>query len=183
MRKQMQENQLIQLSQSPWASPIVLGKRRDGTLQFCVDYRCLTVRDAYPLPRVKDSSAALGRAQYFSTLDTGRCRFEWKIRKGRPSSVGLYEFLQMPFRVNNAPATFQQLMELCLGDLKQEWLLIYLDDIIMFSSTFQEHLQKAEQVLRRLEELGGKAEAPQVICSERVQRTLATGCPERVCRH
>lgn len=104
---------------SPWASPIVLIKKNDGTLWFCVDYRCLnalTTRDAYPLPQIKDSLTALIQTWYFSTLDLASGYWQVPIapenqeKTAFVTPMGLFKLLCMPFGLNNAPAMLQQLM-------------------------------------------------------------------------
>lgn len=98
----------------------------------------LTTQGAYPLPRMEDSLGVLGLARYFSTLDLASGYWQVPIapvdqeKTGFVTPMGLYEFLHMPFGLNNVPAMFQQLMELCLVDLNHECLLIYLDYVIIF---------------------------------------------------
>lgn len=161
----MLQGGVIRESRSPWAAPIVLVRKKDGNLRFCVDYRRLnscTHRDAYPLPRVEESLMALGQAQYFSTLDLASGYWQVPVREEDREKtafitpLGLYEFNRMPFGLTNAPSTFQRLMERCLGDLNFDSVLIYLDDIIIFSKTFEDHLKHLDQVLSRLAQYGLK---------------------------
>ncbi|CAN2388629.1 Reverse transcriptase (RNA-dependent DNA polymerase), partial [Pristimantis euphronides] len=156
---------IVRESQSPWAAPMVIVKKKDGSLRFCVDYRRLnacTVRDSYPLPWIEESLMALGKAKYFSSLDLASGYWQVPMsEKDREKTafilpMGLYEFDRMPFGLNNAPGTFQRLMERCLGDFNFEFTLIYLDDIVVYSATFEDHLQKLGQVFKRLKENGLK---------------------------
>ena len=156
---------VIQESTSPWASPMVFVRKKDGTTRPCVDYRKLndvTRRDAYPLPRVDDCLDCLSGAKIFSTLDlqSGYWQIEMK-EEDRPKTAfvtrsGLYEYITMPFGLCNAPSTFERCMELILKGLQWRTLLIYLDDIIIMSSTFSEHIERLDEVLRRLGTAGLK---------------------------
>ena len=147
-------------SKSPWASPVVMMKKKDGSLRFCADFRQLnaaTVKDAHPLPRIDDLLDALHGARWFSTLDlkSGYWQvpiMEWDKEKTAfcTSSGQLYEFNQVPFGLCNAPATFSRLMDRVLSGLHWETCLFYLDDIIVFSSTWEEHLARLCQVFERL---------------------------------
>jgi hypothetical protein len=146
---------------SPWSSRIVLVKKKNGKLRFCVDYRGLnkiTKKDVYPLPRIDDSLALLQKGKYFSTLDL--FAGYWQIpleemskeKTAFSTDSGLYEFNVMPFGLCNAPATFQRFMDATMAGLKWKTLLVYMDDIIVFSSTFAEHLVDLEGVFLRLQE-------------------------------
>ena len=116
----MQDGGVIQPSNSSWASPVVLVRKRDGSLRFCVDYRALnsvTKPDVFPLPQTDDLLDKLGQAKYFTTLDL-KCGY-WQIKMDSSSQEktaftthrGLYEFRVMPFGVKNAPTVFQRLMQ------------------------------------------------------------------------
>lgn len=162
---QMEEAGVIRPSKSPYASPIVVVTKKDGSLRICVDYRKLnscSTRDAFPLPRIEDALEALGQAKYFSTLDltSGYWQVEVaehdKHKTAFSTPMGLYEANRMPFGLQNAPSTFQRLMTFCFGDLNFESLLIYLDDIIIFSRTFEEHLERLKLVFDRLRKHGLK---------------------------
>lgn len=159
--QEMLKSGVIRPSQSPWASCVVLVKKKDGKLRFCVDYRALnkiTKRDKYPLPRVDDSLSALQRGRFFSSLDL--YAGYWQIPMDDASkektafvcSDGLFEFNVMPFGLCNAPATFQRFMDAVLAGLKWNTLLVYLDDIIIFSPTAEQHIADLETVFQRLRE-------------------------------
>lgn len=163
--QQLLQSQIIRESSSPYASPIVLIQKKDGTLRMCVDYRQLnakTRKDAFPLPRIEESLDALAGAQWFSTLDlaSGYSQVEMaekdKAKTAFCTPFGLFEFNRMPFGLCNAPSTFQRLMERLFGDCRFQSVLLYLDDVIVFSSTIEQHLQRLDQVLSRLETQGLK---------------------------
>ena len=150
---------VIRPSTSPYASPIVIVQKKSGQMRMCVDYRQLnakTRRDAYPLPRIEESLDALGGAKYFSTLDLASGYNQVAVaERDRAKTAfctpfGLYEFNRMPFGLCNAPGTFQRLMEHIFGDQSFQTLLLYLDDVVVFSTTFEQHLQRLGLVLGRL---------------------------------
>ena len=150
----------IRPSNSPWASAIVLVRKKDGRLRFCIDLRKLNnrmVKDAYSLPRIESILDSLGGAQIFSTLDL-KAGY-WQVEMAEECKaytaftcgpLGFYECDTMPFGATNAPATFQRLMHDCLGKLNMNWCRVYLDDIIIFSDTKEEHLKRLEAVFQKL---------------------------------
>ncbi|GBN85459.1 Transposon Ty3-I Gag-Pol polyprotein [Araneus ventricosus] len=147
--KEMVDNGIIEESSGPWASPIVLVKKKDGSTRFCVDYRKLneiTKKDSYPLPRIDDTLDALNGSQWFTTLDLKSGYWQVEIqpedkeKTAFTTGQGLWQFKVMPFGLCNAPATFERLMETVLRGLTSEACLVYLDDIIIVGRTFQEHL-------------------------------------------
>lgn len=160
---------MIQPSNSPWASPVVMVRKRDGTHRFCVDYRELnsvTKADTFPLPRIDDLLDQLGAARYFSTLDLASGY--WQIRM-HPDSVektafttphGLHEFRVMPFGLTNAPGVFQRLMERVLAGLNPPdgaaFVVVYIDDVLVFSRSLEEHLEHLRRVILRICEAGLK---------------------------
>ena len=159
MVDEMLEQGIIQPSVSPWSSPIVLVPKKDGSYRFCVDYRRLngvSRKDVYPLPRIDDILDTLGETRYFSSLDL--CSGYWQIElhpESRPKSVfvthrGLHEFVRLPFGLCNGPSTFQRLMEVVLSGLVWSSCFVYIDDVLVCSRTFEEHLQHLSQVFERL---------------------------------
>ena len=156
----------IRPSNSPWASAIVLVRKKDGRLRFCIDLRRLnnrTVKDAYSFPKIGSILDSLIGAQIFSTLDlkTGY----WQVEMAEECKaytaftcgpLGFCECDTMPFGATNAPATFQRLMHDCLGDLNMNWCIVYLDNIIIFSDTKGEHLKRLEAVFQKLSAAGLK---------------------------
>ncbi|GBN83301.1 Retrovirus-related Pol polyprotein from transposon 297, partial [Araneus ventricosus] len=158
--KEMVDNGIIEESSGPWASPIVLVKKKDGSTRFCVDYRKLneiTIKDSYPLPRIDDTLDALNGSQWFSTLDLKSGYWQVEIqpedkeKTAFTTGQGLWQFKEMPFGLCNAPATFGRLMETVLRGLTSEACLVYLDDIIIVGRTFQEHLNNIRKVFQRLQ--------------------------------
>ena len=169
VRKHIQEmldGGAIRPSQSPWCNAVVLVRKKDGTLRFCIDFRKLndrTKKDSYPLPRIQESMEAMVGARHFSCVDL-KSGF-WQVKMDEESrqytaftvgSLGVYEFLRMPFGLCNAPATFQRLMQNTLGELNLTYALIYLDDVVVFSQTEEEHLIRLRAVLERFQEHGLK---------------------------
>ena len=161
----MLEQDIIEPSSSPWASPIVLAKKDGGGTRFCVDYRNLnnvTRKDAFPLPRIDDTLDALHGAKYFSTLDLQSGYWQVLVApEDREKTAfvtphGLYQFRRMPFGLTNTPATFQRLMYTVLKGLLYVKCLIYLDDIIIFGRTREEHAENLLAVLKALESAGLK---------------------------
>ena len=163
--QEMLEKGIIRRSCSPYASPVVPVRKKDGTMRICIDYRQLnsrTMRDSFPLPRIDETLEALGGAKYFSSLDLANGYFQIAMDEKSISKTafrvpwGLFEFLRMPQGLVNSPGTFQRVMELVLGELNMAEVIFYLDDILVFSSTLDEHMMRLKAVFRRLSEYGLK---------------------------
>ena len=156
----------IRPSNSLWASAIVLVRKKDGRLRFCIDLRRLnnrTVKDAYSLPKIESILDSLIGAQIFSILDLKAGYWQVEMAEECKAYIaftcgplGFYECDAMPFGATNAPVTFQRLMHDCLGDLNMNWCIVYLDDIIIFSDTKEEHLKRLEAVFQKLYAAGLK---------------------------
>ena len=130
---------VIQLSNSPWSSPVCMVKKKDATYRYFIDYRRLnavTRKDAFPVPRVKDALNSLRGACYFATIDPllGYRQIpltqEARAHSAFCTRRGLFEFTRMPFRLSNAPASFCRLMQLVFKDMLHKCCFVYLDDII-----------------------------------------------------
>uniref|UniRef100_A0A803KCS2 Gypsy retrotransposon integrase-like protein 1 n=1 Tax=Xenopus tropicalis TaxID=8364 RepID=A0A803KCS2_XENTR len=153
---------VITPSHSPWASPVVLVPKKDGSTRFCVDYRRLndvTTTDAYPMPRVDELLDRLGNAKYLTTLDLSRGYWQIPLAPSAQEKsafltpFGLYQFTVMPFGMRNAPATFQRLVNRLLEGM-QDFAQAYLDDIAVFSQTWEEHLQHLQRVFAQIQDAG-----------------------------
>ena len=155
---------VIRESTSPWASPMVYVLKKDGTIRPCVDYRKLnevTLKDAYPLPRINDCLDNFGNAKFLSTLDLQSGYWQISVAEDKPKTAfvtrsGLYEYNMMPFGFCNAPGTFQRCMEIVFRGLQWKVLLIYLNDIIIHSETFESHGERLNEVFSRLRKAGFK---------------------------
>ena len=157
---------MIRPSNSPWCNAVVLVRKKDGSLRFCIDFRklnSLTVKDSHPLPHICETLESLAGAAHYSTFDMNSGF--WQVPMSPESkqytaftlgSMGLYECESMPFGLCNAPPTFQRLMQNCLGELNLTYCLIYLDDVIVFSHTEEEHLERMRVIFDRLREHGLK---------------------------
>lgn len=167
--KNMQETGVVQPSNSPWASPVVMVRKKDGTHRFCVDYRDLnavTRADTFPLPRIDDLLDQLGNSRYFSTLDLASGYWQIRVHPDSQEKTafvtpqGLYEFRVMPFGLTNAPAVFQRLMQRVLMGLNpsdgEDFVAVYIDDVLVFSHTLEEHLEHLRRVIDRLQQAGLK---------------------------
>ena len=159
---EMLEKGIIEPTDSEWASPILMVKKADGTLRFCVDYRKLNAvskHDSYPLPNMNDCLSSLGRhSELYSTLDM--TAGYWQVAMDAASQEkaaftthrGLFKPVVQPFGPKGGVAHFSRVMTALLGSLQWRILLIYLDDLLIFSSSFEEHLQRLEQVFQILKQ-------------------------------
>ncbi len=158
----MLEMGVIEPSRSEWSSPVVIVPKKDGTLRVCIDFRKLNAQsrfDAYPMPRIDDLLERIGQARYITTLDL--CKEYWQVPLDNDSKQytayrtpsGLYHFTVLPFGLHGAPATFQRLMDQVLRGC-EGWAAAYLDDVIIFSNSWEEHLTHLEETLKRIQEAG-----------------------------
>ena len=162
----MLEAGAIHPSQSPWCNAVVLVRKKDGTLHFCVDFRCLNVqmkKDLYPLPHIQEALESMAGLAHFSSMDF-KSGF-WQIKMAPESqqytafmvgNLRFYEFTCMPFGLCNTPVTFQHLMQNTLGKLNLMYCMIYLDDVIIFGPTEEEHLEHLCVVFERFWEFNLK---------------------------
>ena len=142
---------VIQHSNSPYSAPIVLAKKKDGSWRFCVDYRRLneiTVKDAFPIPKIEQTFDALNGAKLFSTLDLASGYWQVPVAtedRHKTAFVtpdgGLYEYVRMPFGLTNAPGTFQRLMNNLFAQYIYKGVLIFLDDVLVYSGDIEQHTQ------------------------------------------
>ena len=140
--EEMEQHGIIEQSTSEWSSPIVLVKKKDGTMRVCVDYRRLnavTQVEAYPMPRIDEIIDQLGKARYISTLDLTKGYWQMPVAvKDRPKTAfvtprGLFQFRVMPFGLNGAPASFQRLTDTLVRGC-EAFAAAYLDDVVIYSS-------------------------------------------------
>ena len=155
----MLEAGAIRPSNNPWCNAVVLVHKKDGGLCFCIDFRKLntkTKKDSYPLPCIQETLNSLVGSRVFLTLDL-KSRF-WQIMMDEESkqyttfnvgNLGFFEYERMPFDLCNVPATFQRLMQSCLGELNLTYCLIYLDDVIIYPKDEEEHLDRLRTIFER----------------------------------
>ena len=164
VKKQLQmwlKHGVIKESNSPYASQMVIVRKKCGKIRICIDYRALnlkTIKDSFPLPKIEEAIENLQGASYFCCLDLTQGYLQVQIHESDAHKTAfralgnLFEFARLPFGLCNSPATFQRLMGKCLGDLfYQGGVIIYLDDIMVFATSIEQMLQRLEQVFQRLE--------------------------------
>lgn len=153
---------IVERSSSPWASPIIMVKKKDGSYRFCVDYRkvnAVTRGDSYPLPYVSNTLDKLRNAKFISSLDIKSAFWQIPMKKeSRPYTAftvpnrGLFQFKRMPFGLRNSPPRWQRLMDMVLGNDLEPYVFFYLDDVVVITPDFEKHLEILEEVFRRLRE-------------------------------
>lgn len=156
---------IIKESRSPYASPIVIARKKSGAIRMCIDYRTLnarTIPDQYTTPRIDDALDCLAGSKWFSVLDLRSGYYqiamaeEDKEKTAFICPLGFFQFERMPQGITGVPATFQRLMEKAVGDMHLLQVIVYLDDIIVFGRTLEEHEEILLKVLNRLREGGLK---------------------------
>jgi hypothetical protein len=159
--KEMSLRGVIRPSSSPWASAVQLVDKKDGKVRFCVDYRklnALTIKDSYPLPRIDDILNKMGGARFYTTMDLSTAfwsipiREEDRAKTAFTTKFGLWEWCSMPFGLTNAPATQQRFMEAILSGFTWEFCMVYVDDIVVWSGTEGEHIDRLRKVFERIRE-------------------------------
>ena len=157
--KELLDAGFIQPSKAPYGAPVLFQKKHDGSLRMCIDYRALnkvTIKNKYPIPFIADLFDQLGSAKYFTKLDLRSGYYQVRIFEGdEPKTTcvtryGSYEFLVMPFGLTNAPATFCTLMNKIFHPFLDKFVVVYLDDIVIYSNTLEEHLDHLRKVFRLL---------------------------------
>ncbi|GBG74914.1 hypothetical protein CBR_g19428 [Chara braunii] len=153
----------IKPSNSPWGGPVLFARKADGTLLLCIDYRGLnryTVKNSYPMPRADELFDRLAGNRFFTKIDLRsgyhqiHVATEDQPKTAFRSRFGHYEFTVMPFGLTNAPATFQTTMNDVFRDILEDYILVYLDDILVYSRILEDHIRHLRDVLQRLRKHG-----------------------------
>ena len=164
----LMEYEMIELSKSLWACGVVMAKKKGGQLRFCCDFRYLnavTIKDAYPIPRIDENLSKLGDAKFFTTLDLGSALWQVPLRKqdrektGFACELGLLQWKRMPFGLCNATATFQRLMAQALTSVTKKYgnlIMCYVDDVVIATTTLEDHIERLEEVFSCMKQAGLK---------------------------
>ena len=172
----------IEPSVAPWASPILMARKSDGGLRFCVDFRklnSLTKKDRYPLPLIDETLARISKAKYFTKLDIRQAFHKVRLKPSVEdlttfrTRYGSYKYKVMPFGLTNGPATFQRFINDALLDYLDDFCHAYIDDILIYSNTLEEHREHVLKVLGKLREMDIFADLKK--CEFHVQQTKYLG--------
>jgi hypothetical protein len=153
----------IRKSSSPWGAPILFARKKDGGLRMCVDYRVLnkrTVKDKYPLPRTQECIDKLSKASVFTSLDLASGFWQIPMAEADIHKTafvtprGQFEWTVMPFGLCNAPSTFQSMMDEVLREFLNDFAVVYMDDVLIYSNSWPEHLDHLDKIFQRFEEHG-----------------------------
>jgi hypothetical protein len=159
---------VIEPAASPWASNVVLARKKDNSMRICIDYRKInqiSYQDSYPLPHIDVCLSSLQGSSWFSTLDLSSGYFNIPVKESDKDKTcfitrrGSWRFNVLPFGLTSAPSVFQRLMDLSLSGLSYVSCLAYIDDILVYSTTFEQHLERLEEVLLRILNAGLKLKA------------------------
>ena len=162
LKKQMKDlldKEYIRPSASPWGSPVLFVKKKDGSMRMCIDYRSLnavTVKNKYPLPRIDDLLDQLRKAKFFSKIDLRSGYHQMKIRLSDilktafVTRYGQYEFTVVSFGLINAPAYFMNMMNKVFMEELDKFVVVFIDDILIYSETAEEHAEHLRIVLEKL---------------------------------
>jgi RNase H-like domain found in reverse transcriptase/Reverse transcriptase (RNA-dependent DNA polymerase)/Aspartyl protease/Zinc knuckle len=173
--ERMLEEEIISVSSSPWTSPVVLVKQKDKT-RICIDYRKLntvTKKDNYPLPRIDDLLDMLKNSSWYTSLDLASGYWQVEMNpedKEKTAFItpgGIYQFNVMPFGLTNAPATFQRLMDSLFSGLIGKSVVVYLDDLNIYSKTFEDHLEHLQEVFNILQKAGLKLKPQKCVFAQK----------------
>ena len=159
--KELLEAEFIQPSKSPFRALVLFQRKNDGSMRLCIDYRALnkvTIKNKYPIPLIDDLFDQLGGARWFSKLDLRSGSYQVRItekdvaKTACTTRYGSYEFLVMPLGLTNAPATFCTLMNKVLEEFLDDFVVVYLDDIVIYSTTLEDHVGHLSRVFEKLRE-------------------------------
>jgi hypothetical protein len=159
--KELSEAGLIRPSMSPYGAPVLFARKKNGSWRMCIDYRALnkiTIKDKFPLPRAEDLFDQVHGAKFFTKIDLRWGYHQIKIKASDVTKtafrtpLGSFEWLCMPFGLTNAPATFQRFVQSVLKDFLGDFACVYIDDILIYSNTAEEHVEHVRKVLAVLQE-------------------------------
>ncbi|GJR34705.1 putative reverse transcriptase domain-containing protein [Tanacetum coccineum] len=154
--KELQDKGFIRPSSSPWGAPVLFVKKKDGSFRMCIDYRelnKLTVKNRYPLPRINDLFDQLQGSQFFSKIDLRSGYHQLRVHEDDISMTafrtryGHFEFTVMPFGLTNAPAVFMDLMNRVCRPYLDKFMIVFIDDILIYFKTQEEHVEHLRLVL------------------------------------
>ena len=161
--QEMLENDIIPPSSSPWNVPIILVKKKDNSMRFVCDFRGLndvTKKDSYPLPHIRDVIDKMEGARFWSTLDAASAYWSMPLAEDAKDKTaflvprGKFEFNVTPYGLCNTGASYQRMIDITLSGLQSDRILAYMDNIVIFSKTFEGHLENLEQIFQRLRSSG-----------------------------